>query len=83
MLPTPVFWPREFRGLYSLWGHRESYTTELLSLHFKWPVRGLLSSSFKAIFQISRIKFSSVTYYKLLSLFIQMSLNFPFDVLPF
>ena len=22
MLPTPVFWPREFHGLYSLWGHR-------------------------------------------------------------
>ena len=21
-LPTPVFWPREFHGLYSLWGHR-------------------------------------------------------------
>ena len=21
-LPTPVFWPREFHGLYSQWGHR-------------------------------------------------------------
>ena len=21
-LPTPVFWPREFHGLYSPWGHR-------------------------------------------------------------
>ena len=21
-LPTPVFWPGEFHGLYSLWGHR-------------------------------------------------------------
>ena len=20
-LPTPVFWPGEFHGLYSLWGH--------------------------------------------------------------
>ena len=27
-LPTPVFWPGEFHGLYSLWGHRESDTTE-------------------------------------------------------
>ena len=31
-LPTPVFWPREFHGLYSPWGHRELVTTERLSL---------------------------------------------------
>ena len=34
-LPTPVFWPGEFHGLYSPWGHKESDTTERLSLHFK------------------------------------------------
>ena len=35
MLPTPVFWPGEFHGLYSLRGHKESDTTERLSLsHF-------------------------------------------------
>ena len=33
-LPTPVFWPREFHGLYSSWGGKESDTTERLSLHF-------------------------------------------------
>ena len=27
-LPTPVFWPGEFHELYSLWGHKESDTTE-------------------------------------------------------
>ena len=27
-LPTPVFWPREFHRLYSLWGHKKSDTTE-------------------------------------------------------
>ena len=27
-LPTPVFWPREFRGLYSPWGCKELDTTE-------------------------------------------------------
>ena len=27
-LPVPVFWPGEFRGLYSPWGHKESDTTE-------------------------------------------------------
>ena len=31
-LPTPVFWPGEFRGLYSPWAHEESDTTERLSL---------------------------------------------------
>ena len=30
-LPTPVFWPREFHGLYSPWGHKELDTTEQIS----------------------------------------------------
>ena len=30
--PTPVFWPGEFHGLYSLWGCKESDTTERLLL---------------------------------------------------
>ena len=30
-LPTPVFWPREFHGLCSPWGYKESDTTERLS----------------------------------------------------
>ena len=32
-LPNPVFWPREFHGLYSAWGLKESDMTEQLSLH--------------------------------------------------
>ena len=32
-LPTPVFWPGEFHGLYSPWGQEESDMTERLSLH--------------------------------------------------
>ena len=32
--PTPGFWPGESYGLYSPWGHKESDTTERLSLHF-------------------------------------------------
>ena len=31
-LPIPVYWPREFHGLYSPWGRKESDTMELLSL---------------------------------------------------
>ena len=33
-LPTPVFWPGEFHGLYSPCHHKESDTTERLSLSF-------------------------------------------------
>ena len=34
-LLTPVFWPREFHGLYSPWGRKESDMTERLLLsHF-------------------------------------------------
>jgi len=33
-LPTPVFRPEEFHGLYSPWGHKKSDMTERLSLHF-------------------------------------------------
>ena len=32
MLPTPVFWPKEFHGLYSQWSHKDSDMTERLSL---------------------------------------------------
>ena len=31
-LPTPVFWPGEFHGLYSPWGRKESDRTERHSL---------------------------------------------------
>ena len=31
-LPTPVFWPGEFHGLYGPWVCKESDTTERLSL---------------------------------------------------
>ena len=36
-LPTPVFWPGEFHGLCSPWGHKDSDTTERLSCHFILP----------------------------------------------
>ena len=32
-LPSPVFWPGEFRGLYSSWGRKESATTKWLSIN--------------------------------------------------
>ena len=36
-LPTPVFWPGEFHGLYSPWGHKELGTIEGLSLLAQTP----------------------------------------------
>ena len=47
-LPTLVFWPGEFHGLYSLWGHRESDTTEWLSLsqQVMWPWKNYYSLCF-------------------------------------
>ena len=33
-LPTPVFWPGEFHGLYSPWGCKELDTTERLSFSY-------------------------------------------------
>ena len=48
-LPTPVFWPGEFRHLYSPWGRKELDTTERLSLtHVHLP------GSFNHIFKIRR-----------------------------
>ena len=33
-LPTPVFWPGEFHGVYSPWGRKESDMTEWLSVSY-------------------------------------------------
>ena len=33
-LPTPLFLPAKLHGLYSPWGHKESYTPEHLSFVF-------------------------------------------------
>ena len=45
-LPTPVFWPGEFHGLYSPWGHQELDMTEWLSLSLssKFPRRVVLKN---------------------------------------
>jgi len=34
-IPTLVFWPGKFHVLYSPWGHKESDTTERISLHYR------------------------------------------------
>ena len=48
-LPTPVFWPEEFHGLYSPWGRKESDMTERLSLsdHQGVPIFHILNERIK------------------------------------
>ena len=38
-LPTPVFWPGKFHGLYSPWGSKELDTTKQLSHTHDWNIR--------------------------------------------
>ena len=35
-IPTPVFWPREFHGLYNPWGHEESDMIEWLLFSLRY-----------------------------------------------
>ena len=49
-LPTPVFWPRKFHGLYSPWSHKESDTNEWLSHVFLFPYPCYLFSVFQKNF---------------------------------
>ena len=52
-LPTPVFWPGEFQGLYSPWGRKE---TQLSDFHFHFSPTALCSynqyCSYQMIFQL-------------------------------
>ena len=38
-LPTPVFWPGEFHGVYSPWGRKELNTSDF-HFHFHFSLRG-------------------------------------------
>ena len=52
-LPTPVFWPRGFHGLYSPWGHIVLDTNERLSRHItSRQVFSFLSNIFSPWFKI-------------------------------
>ena len=44
-LPTLVFWPGEFHGLYNPWGCKELDMTEQLSLHFTMDQEGFPCTS--------------------------------------
>ena len=54
-LPTPVFWPGAFHGLYSPRGRKESDVTERLSLHFCLFSFSVLLCTFYSSFPISSV----------------------------
>ena len=84
-LPTPVFWPGEFHELYSPWGHKESDTTERLSLfsYLVFPILLLSSISLhcslkKAFLSLLAILWNSAfswVYISLLLCFSQVMTN--------
>ena len=62
-LPTPVFWPREFHGLCSPWGHKESDMTELLSytfIHCWWECK--LTQLYSILIQVCEVLFAFGRY---------------------
>ena len=55
-LPTLLFWPGEFQGLYSPWGHKEWDTTERLSLslHFTFKNRPNLNQNYRKSLRVRK-----------------------------
>ena len=51
-LPTPVYWPGEFHGLYCPLGCKESDTTERLSLHFTKRIKKLPEKKMQVVVTI-------------------------------
>ena len=66
-LPTPVFWPREFHGLYSPWGHKESDMTEQLSLSLEKLQSTRIKNPGRFLIGKKTVRtLLSVTFYKLI-----------------
>ena len=61
---TPVFWPGEFHGLYSPWGHKELDTTEWLSFSFSREEESwfLVSASFPSVNTPNTVDFKLPSY---------------------
>ena len=75
-LPTPVFWPGEFHGLYSPWGEKELDMTKWLSLHFNC-LEQFISKYTKNVYLFLIILNSAFCYQNTMKLWIQ------FRVLPY
>ena len=57
-VPTPVFWPGEFHGLYSQWGRKELDMTERLRFTLLSLFRGLVAQLVKNL-PVKRSQFDS------------------------
>ena len=60
-LPTPVFWPGEFHGLYSPWGRKELDRTEQLSLSLKYGYVSIASFSKFSLSGFRTLKSTSIS----------------------
>ena len=69
-LSTPVFWPGEFNGLHSPWGHKESDTTEQLSLTHTTKM------------DIYNLIYLSLTFHEIALSLLQEKMNDSFVVFP-
>ena len=62
-LPTPVFWPGEFHGLYSSWDHKELDMTERLSLSLAlFCLSDILSYEYLTWFSDFKLSIARVMY---------------------
>ena len=59
-LPTPVFWPGEFHGLYSPWGHKELDMTEQLSLTMVYVIYNIYLDVDIVIFKFQLLLMTAV-----------------------
>ena len=73
-LPTPVFWPGEFHGLYSLWGRKEldmTFTSLPVNIQgwFRLGLTGSISLQFKGLQRVFSPQFKSI---------VSLVLSFPY-----
>ena len=64
-LPTLVFWPGEFHGLYGPWGRKESDTTERLSLSLQVEHKNTRQTKLISFNTITMQQDSSMFYFPL------------------
>ena len=75
-LSTPVFWPGKWHGLYSPWGHKESDTTEWLSLHFGYYQHVAISNNIVLYGHLCDISWAYTWNMNVRSHFGKLRLNF-------
>ena len=71
-LPSPVFWPGEFHGLYSPWGCKESDTTEQLSLNHSAFVRTTLTNIYQSHIPLLELLHLTTNYLKILAVVLSL-----------